>query len=194
MCFIQEKENSNTNLIHNVLLWEIVEKKSCLSKFFFLFVKENCTFSFKKKRNYREFHVISIVIFLNLQSKNLHSHTIICYSQCIDTNIFKTICSVNTETSIFHNNIIHRKIKVMTHKFCLQGPSIHDVTHFLRFLTPPSPLSPILQKRLMEQHHQSANPPPPKWVTSFMNSPIVRSKQHNCEQLSALFDQQLKLV
>ena len=25
-----------------------------------------------------------------------------------------------------------------------RGPSIYDVTHFLKFLTPPSPLSPIL--------------------------------------------------
>ena len=30
------------------------------------------------------------------------------------------------------------------------GPSIYDVTHFLRFLSPPSPLSPILHNIRME--------------------------------------------
>ena len=30
------------------------------------------------------------------------------------------------------------------------GPSINDINHFLRFLTPPSPLSSILLNRLME--------------------------------------------
>ena len=34
--------------------------------------------------------------------------------------------------------------------FMSLGPSINDVTNFLRFLTPPSPLSPILLIRLME--------------------------------------------
>ena len=47
-------------------------------------------------------------------------------------------------------------------------PSINDVTHFLRFLTPPSPLSPILLKRLKEQCHLFVDSPLlPKWVTSF---------------------------
>ena len=31
-----------------------------------------------------------------------------------------------------------------------KGLSINDVTHFLNFFTPPSPLSPILPNRLME--------------------------------------------
>ena len=35
------------------------------------------------------------------------------------------------------------------HPVC-KGPSINDVTHFLRFFTPRSPLSPILLNRLMK--------------------------------------------
>ena len=31
-----------------------------------------------------------------------------------------------------------------------EGPSINDVTHFLRFLTPPSPCHPFYEKRLTE--------------------------------------------
>ena len=34
-----------------------------------------------------------------------------------------------------------------------RGPSINDITHFLRFLTPPSPLSSISLKRLMKYRH-----------------------------------------
>ena len=41
------------------------------------------------------------------------------------------------------------------------GPSINDVFHFLRFLTSPSPLSPILQNSLVEYCHLLADPPPP---------------------------------
>ena len=41
------------------------------------------------------------------------------------------------------------------------GPSINDVTHFLRILTPLFPLSPILLNRLMEEHHLLAHPPSP---------------------------------
>ena len=33
---------------------------------------------------------------------------------------------------------------------CCLRLSINEVTHFFRYLTPPSPLSPILLKRLME--------------------------------------------
>ena len=41
------------------------------------------------------------------------------------------------------------------------GPSINDVTHFMRFSTPPFHLSPILLDRLMEKHHLLADPPSP---------------------------------
>ena len=51
--------------------------------------------------------------------------------------------------------------------------SKNDVTYFLRFLTPPSPLLLILLNRLMEQCHPLADHPPPKWVTSFMDDPYV---------------------
>ena len=51
-----------------------------------------------------------------------------------------------------------------------KGPSINEVIHFLRFFTPPSPLSPIALKlayRVMSPFGRS--PHPPKWVTSFMD-------------------------
>ena len=38
-------------------------------------------------------------------------------------------------------------------------PSINDVTHFMRFLNPPTSLSPILLNRLMEKHHLLVDPP-----------------------------------
>ena len=38
----------------------------------------------------------------------------------------------------------------MSFKKVYNGPSINDFAHFLRFLTPPSPLSPILLYRLMD--------------------------------------------
>ena len=39
--------------------------------------------------------------------------------------------------------------RVLGSKIKTWGPSMNDVTHFLRFLNPPSPLSPILLNRLM---------------------------------------------
>ena len=56
--------------------------------------------------------------------------------------------------------------------YIVNGLSINDVTHFLRFLTPPSPLSPILLNRLMELCHLLADPP--KWVTLFMDGPNTK--------------------
>ena len=41
------------------------------------------------------------------------------------------------------------------------GPSKNDVTHFLRFLAPPSPFSLILLNRLMESHYLMADRPSP---------------------------------
>ena len=46
-----------------------------------------------------------------------------------------------------------------------------DINDVDLFLTPPSPLSPILLNRLMEYRHLLADPPPPKWVTSLMDDP-----------------------
>ena len=42
--------------------------------------------------------------------------------------------------------IIKDQIMQIDHK----GPSKNDLTHFLIFLTPPYPLSPVLLNRLME--------------------------------------------
>ena len=50
-----------------------------------------------------------------------------------------------------------------------QGQSINDVIHFLRFFTLPSPLSPILG--LWNNITLWQIPPPPKWLTSFMDGP-----------------------
>ena len=58
------------------------------------------------------------------------------------------------------------------------GPSINDVTNFLRFMTPSSPVSPILLDTLESPFGKS--PLPHKWVTLFMdgpeddNSPILK--------------------
>ena len=47
------------------------------------------------------------------------------------------------------------------------GPSINDVTQFLRFKNPPSPLSP-----LVGLWSNSRYPLLSKWVTSFMDGPL----------------------
>ena len=44
--------------------------------------------------------------------------------------------------------IILLKDRILFHTYVSMEPSINNVTHFLRFLTPPSPLSPILLHRL----------------------------------------------
>ena len=44
---------------------------------------------------------------------------------------------------------IHEAFQVLV-VFLIMGPSINDVTYFLRFLTLPSPLSPTLLNRLMD--------------------------------------------
>ena len=64
--------------------------------------------------------------------------------------------------------IIKDQIMRIDHK----GPSINDLTHFLIFLTPPSPLSPVLLNRLMELRHLLADPPLPNWMTLFVDGPI----------------------
>ena len=53
------------------------------------------------------------------------------------------------------------------------GPSINNVIHFLKFLTPPSPLSPILLNRLYGVMSPFGRPPSSQ-VTSFMDDPKVR--------------------
>ena len=53
-------------------------------------------------------------------------------------------------------------------------PSINDVMNFLRFLTPPSPLSPVLLNRIVEFCQLLADPPLPKWMMSFMDGPLRR--------------------
>jgi len=52
----------------------------------------------------------------------------------------------------------------------IKGPSIKDVTHFLKSLTPPSPLSPILLNWLRKSPF-GRSLLPLKWVTSFMDYP-----------------------
>ena len=50
--------------------------------------------------------------------------------------------------------------------------SINDVTHFLRFLTPPFPLVTHFIKQAYEVTSPfGRSPSPPKWVTLFMDSP-----------------------
>ena len=56
---------------------------------------------------------------------------------------------------------LHNSPLFSTSEKLVNGPSINNVTHFLRFLTPSSPLSPILLNRLMELHHLLEDPPPP---------------------------------
>ena len=53
------------------------------------------------------------------------------------------------------------------------GLSINDVTHYLIFLTPPSPLSPILLNRFYGVKSPFGRPPSSQ-VTSFMDDPKVR--------------------
>ena len=56
---------------------------------------------------------------------------------------------------------LHNSPLFSTSEKLVNRPSINNVTHFLRFLTPSSPLSPILLNRLMELHHLLEDPPPP---------------------------------
>ena len=53
---------------------------------------------------------------------------------------------------------------------------INDVTHILRSLTPPSPLSPILLNRLYWVTSPIGRSPlPPRWVISFMDGSWVQT-------------------
>ena len=55
-----------------------------------------------------------------------------------------------------------------------KGASINDITHFLRFLTPPSPIVTYFTKSNVTFWQI---PPPSMWVTSLMN--WVKKKIHN---------------
>ena len=57
------------------------------------------------------------------------------------------------------------------------------VTHFLRFLTPPTPLSPLL-------FHLLEDLPPPKWVTSFMDGRLdTKNMDFEIIYVAEFFDQ-----
>ena len=85
--------------------------------------------------------------------------------------------SLEQTRSLFN---LHLSVKIVIFYIltCIWYPvqelAINDVTHILRFLTPLSPLPPILLDRLRELCHFLADPPSPKWMTSFIDGPIVK--------------------
>ena len=90
---------------------------------------------------------------------------------------------MKTQSYLFHFVLLYSTFIFLLLKKCFQRPSINDITHFLRFLTPPSPL--ILVTNFTKQTYEVTSPqlladpssgPPPKLGTSFMDGHVALPK------------------
>ena len=90
---------------------------------------------------------------------------------------------MKTQSYLFHFVLLLYSYSIfLLLKKCFQRPSINAITHFLRFLTPPSPL---LVANFTKQAYEVTSPqlladpsqgPPPKSVTSFMDGRVALPK------------------